>query len=161
MLSSHFDYCISVWGNCPKVYLDQIQRLQNRAARAVLGNFDYSASVSQMIRDLGWMRIHEPYLYHTSVLVYNCLNNLAPPRLTSKLSFVESNTRSAANSNLVVPFPHSELFRRSFAYRGPSIWNSLPVLLLQQQAASKRSASDRVPSIQQQQHRVLLPLLCR
>ena len=43
-----FDYCITVWGNSTKQNIKTLQILQNRAAGAVLGNFDFNSSVSLM-----------------------------------------------------------------------------------------------------------------
>ena len=39
-MQPHFDYCLTVCGKCPKKYLLMLQRLQNRASRAVTGNFN-------------------------------------------------------------------------------------------------------------------------
>ena len=36
MVQPHFDYCISVWGNCPLIHLNKLQKLQNRAAGIIL-----------------------------------------------------------------------------------------------------------------------------
>ena len=56
-----FDYCITVWGNSTKQNIKTLQILQNRAARAVLGNFDFNSSVSLMIKHLKWTV--NPYRY--------------------------------------------------------------------------------------------------
>ena len=48
-VQSLFDYCLTVWCNCPNMYRDQIQKLQNRAACAIFENSDYTSSVSNMI----------------------------------------------------------------------------------------------------------------
>ena len=56
IIQSHFVYLHMV--TLHKKYTNQIQRLQNRAARAILGNLDYTASVSARIVKLGWMNIH-------------------------------------------------------------------------------------------------------
>ena len=58
--------------------------------------------------------------------MFKCLNNLAPKYLTCKFKYVQSNTRSANDKNLIIPFPQTEMFKRSFQYSGPLIWNSLP-----------------------------------
>ena len=58
--------------------------------------------------------------------MFKCLNNLAPNYLTCKFKYVQSNTRSASDKNLIIPFPHTEMFKRSFQYSGPLIWNLLP-----------------------------------
>ena len=49
-----FDYGLTVWGNSTKKNLIAIQRLQNRAARAVCGDFDYlNSSVKNLLLILG------------------------------------------------------------------------------------------------------------
>ena len=35
LILPHFDYCSSVWGDCNLTLSDKLQRLQNRAARAI------------------------------------------------------------------------------------------------------------------------------
>ena len=43
--------------------------LQNRSARAVRGNFDYSSSVTNIRNDLGWMNIKTSSDYFTLIIV--------------------------------------------------------------------------------------------
>ena len=128
-----FDNCLTVWGNCPNVYLNQIQRLQNRAARAVLGDFDYTHSVSDMIAKLGWMKIKQRLTYFTCILMFKCLNNMAPVELCNAFTYLKDvstiNTRSIASEKLCVPKPNCEMFRKSLCYRGASMWNKLPIEL--------------------------------
>ena len=88
-----------------------IQRLKNRAARAVTGNFDYNSSVSNMLNDLKWMNINQRFTYFLGILVYKCLNNLAPDSLSSKLKYVSDSepysTRTATQSNTLTSFKRS------------------------------------------------------
>ena len=66
-----------------------IQPIQNRAARAVCGNFDYlTSSASKPTTDLGWMTIQQRLNYFTGILVYKRLNDLAPNNLSNKLEKV-------------------------------------------------------------------------
>ena len=58
-IQSLFDYCLTVWGSTTNKNIQQMQRLQNRCARAVTGVFDFSCSVSSLIKSLGWMTINE------------------------------------------------------------------------------------------------------
>ena len=69
-VQSIFDYCLTVWGSCSQVHIDKLQRLQNRAARAVLGDFDYYHSVSAMIKQLGWMNMKQRHLYFTCIFMF-------------------------------------------------------------------------------------------
>jgi hypothetical protein len=126
-----FDYCISVWGNASLQNNHEIQRLQNRCARAVKGDFDYNSSVSAMINTLNWMKFDERFVYFTCILVFKCLNELAPQRLCEKFHFAIDLqpyvTRYASDGKLNVPKCNTELCKKSLSVvRGPSIWNSLP-----------------------------------
>ena len=117
-----FDYCLSVWGNSSKQNINAIQKLQNRSARAVTGNFDYSSSVTNIRNDLGWMNIKTRFDYFTLILMYKSLNSLAPDYLTNRFKY-KSNvqpypTGSAADNLLDIPRPHTELFKRSFTLNG-------------------------------------------
>ena len=57
--------------------------------------------------------------------MFKCLNNLAPSYLTCNLIYMQGNTRSATDKNLIIPFPHTEMFKRNFQYSGPLTWISL------------------------------------
>ena len=125
-----FDYCLSVWGTFSKQNINNTQKLQNRAVRAVTGNFDYKSSVSSMIKQQNWMNIKERTEYFTAILMYKCLNDLAPTYLSNKFNFVSDahpySTRSTTNNKLALPKPNSELLKKSFYYNGSRIWNELP-----------------------------------
>ena len=125
IIQSHFDYCISVWGNCPQIYRSKVQKLQNRSARAVLGNFDYTASASAMVTELGWMSVDQRFDYFIDILMYKCLHGIAPQYLISQFKYVQSSTRSSERRDLVVPHPNIEIFKRSFIHRGPKNWNDI------------------------------------
>ena len=105
--------------------------LQNRAASAVCGNFDFlNSSVSKMISDLSWMNIEQHLFYFTAILMFKCLNNLAPEYLSNSLKYTHElhphNTRHASNLNLNNPKPETSTFMNSFSYQGPLIWNTHP-----------------------------------
>ena len=126
-----FDYGLTIWGQTSKRNIRTIQVLQNRAARAVCGNFDFlNSSVSKMISDLSWMNIEQRLFYFTAILMFKCLNNLAPEYLSNLLKYTHElhphNTRHASNWNLNIPKPKTSTFMNSFSYQGPLIWNTLP-----------------------------------
>ena len=44
LIQPHFDYCSVVWGTCGKILGAKLQKLQNRAARALpFSNYDTSS----------------------------------------------------------------------------------------------------------------------
>ena len=83
-----FDYCLLVWGTSSKQNINNTQKLQNRAVRAVTGNFNYKSSVSSMIKQQKWMNIKERTEYFTAILMYKCLNDLAPTYLSNKFMHI-------------------------------------------------------------------------
>ena len=113
-------YCSSVWGNTSKRNLHKLQLVQNFAARVVLGlkKFDH---ISQGRRSLKWLDVTEKVLFNDLVLVFKCVNGLAPDYLGKyfiKRSAVRNkNTRGC--DNFVVPGCKLSMGQREFYFRGP------------------------------------------
>ena len=129
IVQPHFDYCLSIWGNCGKTAMCQVQRLQNRAARIVSGNYDFSQSGLSVVSCNDWMNMEERYNYFISVLMYKVLNGEVTSNLCNMFEYVSAthnhNTRNAASGQLKLPKCSVECFKRSFAYSGASLWNDI------------------------------------
>ena len=125
------DYCITLWGPVSKSNINCLQRLQNRCARAVTGNFNRDSSVTYLVKSLDWMNMNQRLEYFTACLIYKCLNNSAPKQLAETFEYVHQHhdyrTRSATNKDLLLPRAKTSLFQHSFAYYGAKIWNQLPL----------------------------------
>ena len=85
------------------------------------------------LRDaLHWLPIRQRVEFKLSVLVFNCMHNLAPSYLSTMCQLVANSAgrrhlRSAARGDLAVPTTRTLRYGpRSFAVTGPSTWNSLP-----------------------------------
>ena len=117
-----------MWGNSSKQNLSAIQALQNLADT---GNFGYESSVSSIISNLEWMNIKQRLTYFQGILCLNCLNNMAPSYLSDSLTYLSHHqsytTRNVTKNHLVIPHPHLSIFKQSFKYSGPTLWNSLPL----------------------------------
>ena len=75
-------------------------------------------------------KIEERIKYHKYLLTLKCIKQEAPSYLSKKLSYVsEINpyaVRNATIGNLnVLKQKNPELFKKSFAYSAPFLWNSL------------------------------------
>ena len=74
-----FDYAITLWGYTCKINILKVQRLQNRAARIVTGNFDYiNVRGIDLVIHLNWMNIEQRRHYVMALLMLKCIHNLAP-----------------------------------------------------------------------------------
>ena len=105
IVEPNFNYCCSVWGSCGTTKLNNLQKLQNRAAR-IVKNSPFDSSATSLTHDLGWPTIEELTHRETSVMAYKCLNKLAPDYLSSctfKLS--DRHRRELRNSatDLLIP----------------------------------------------------------
>lgn len=130
-IQSIIDYCITAWGYAPGIYLDRVQRLQNRAARIITGNYDRDVHGIDIVKDLGWFNIRQRRDYFTAILVYKSLNGMSPDYMTDLFTYTHEisayNTRATAQNILCVPKVNKHIFSQSIQYNGPRIWNSLPV----------------------------------
>ena len=74
-----FDYAITILGytcdnNLHKIQLHKIQRLQNRAARIVTGNYDYiTTRGTELVKRLQYMCVTQRRDYFMSMLMYKFL----------------------------------------------------------------------------------------
>jgi hypothetical protein len=126
-----FDYCITVYGQCANKNISLLQSLQNRAARAVTGNFSYEVSPKTLIKELNWMSIKTRFIYFLGILVFKSLNNMAPPFLSNSFDFYDQDrhyhTRAVTNHNMIVPRVFLANYKSSIAFLGPTLWNQLPI----------------------------------
>ena len=103
-----------------------MQLVQNFAARVVLGlkSFD---DISQECRSLKWLDVTEKVLFNDLVLVFKCVNGLAPDYLGKYFiehSAVHNNNKRRCN-NFVVPRCGLSMGQRELYFQGLREWNRL------------------------------------
>ena len=129
LIQPYFDYCSSVWGSIGVCQSERLQKLQNRAARLITFS-DLNIRSSTLLRDLGWDSLERRRAQQLAIILFKIFHNLVPTRLNSLLkttSSVHSHNLRNSKYNLFVPRPNTEAGKRSFQYRGPVLWNSLPL----------------------------------
>ena len=106
--------------------VNKLQLVQNFACRIVTNSkkFDH---ISPKLRELNWLPVKEHLLFRDTVLMYKCINNLAPPYLCNKFS-KRSNVHECNTHNqelLQIPIYNTTTGQRTFHYRGAKLWNDL------------------------------------
>ena len=128
-IQSQIDYCLTLWGFSANKYIDEVQRFQNRAARIITGNFEYTTRGIDLVKQLGWQTIRERRDYLTGLLVYKSLNGIAPTYLQDLFTYCRDThslqTRSATSNNLFIPGINKQVYSHSLQYNGSKIWNGL------------------------------------
>ena len=130
MVLPHIDYCLTVYGHTNTGNILRVQQFQNRAARICTQNFDFEVPSVNLIRQLGWQTVSERLFYLTSVLMFKCLNGVAPNYLADNLTYMRDvhsvTTRQVENDDLYIPWARTNYMQNSFQVYGPSVWNRLP-----------------------------------
>ena len=125
----HLDYCCSIWGNANSELMSAVIKFQKRAARSILDKPMETPSV-ELFTELKWMMFPERVRYQKAILMYKIMHNLTPPYLSNIFKFSSEvhnrALRSTTENLLYVPKPNIEIYRKSLAYSGSKIWNSIP-----------------------------------
>ena len=127
-----FDYCCTVWGKNNNRYVNKVHMLQKRTAKIILNKPMRSPSVG-LYKELNWLSFSDRCKYHSAVLVYKTLNNMAPSYLSEILKFSQNekySLRSANRHDLVLKIkPRTNLIQNTFAYYSMKIWNNIPIFI--------------------------------
>ena len=109
-----------------------MQRLQNRAARIITGNFDYiNVRGIDIVKRLQWMNVIERRDYFVALTVFKCIRGMAPTYISDCITICNEvavrGTRNSTSANLLtLPYASLDILNNSFAYRDPFIWDDLP-----------------------------------
>lgn len=114
-VQSRLQYGLTTWGNALPTSFKSIEMVQRTAIRALFRKRKYD-SLWQTFVDLHILPIAYFFKYKTLRTFYN------------RGGFLNSRRIRAMRMGLTVPvpFPRKEWFKHSFAFVGPSLYNSLP-----------------------------------
>lgn len=129
IIQPHYDYCSTLYINCEKQQIDQMQKLQNRAMRYIL-KCDYRTSQDFMLKTLNWMSVSQRIKYNVLILVFKMKNNIVPNYLENKIrytnEFHDFGTRSRTRNVIRLPDLRSESARNCLLYKGVKMYIELP-----------------------------------
>ena len=126
------DYCSLVWGGTSQSNLGRIFRLQKRACKIIL---DYNIeNIDQSIKDMKILTIFERLFLRKAKFMFKVDRSETPKYIQEMfnqriLDDTMPLLRSTMSSYFIPPRPKKEIFKQSFIYSGPLVWNSLPTNL--------------------------------
>ena len=113
-------YCLPLYGGCGKGDLEALQVLQNKAAQIVTRSPPRSKRIP-MFEKLDWLSVNQLIAYHTLIQIFKIRNSRQPEYLYEIVG------RENRNGHIIVSNTDLSLAKNSFTFRGPELWNSLPV----------------------------------
>ena len=128
------DYAITLWGYSTDINVNKIQRMQNRAIRAIVNNFDFvNYRGIDLVKDLNLFTVRQRRDYFMSLFMFKTIHGLVPNYISNEIlmsvDVIERISRNVDENDLYVPNVFKECAKKAFTYTGPKIWNSLPTRL--------------------------------
>lgn len=124
---SIINYGIKIWGTANITHIQQVQKLQNFAAKVALGNGTKFDHATPFLRECGWLKVHQKYKYELGIIMYNIIHGNIPiylfpmPRVSEVCS-----VPTRQQHNMYEPKTNTCTGARSLLAAGPRFWNSLP-----------------------------------
>ena len=129
LFMSKLIYLIPLWGGCEKFLIKALQIIQNKAARTVskLGIF---TPVKVLLKQCGWLSVHQLVFFHTVVLLFKTRQNKTPKYLYEMASTELPYRTRAENPGklraVAEYIPEQGLNWNSYKWRSVRYWNQLP-----------------------------------
>ena len=118
---SYINYASTVWSGANETHLKRLNSLYRRAAKIILT--EQPVPTTLKLKKLGLLTLQQHFEFNAAVLVFKTQTGSAPTYLDELL--LKPPPRYGSN-RYIVPRPRIDIYKSSFAFRGSSIWNSLP-----------------------------------
>ena len=122
VITSRLDYCNSLFMNLCKESLFKLQKVQNSAARVILG-LRLRDSAKAALKELHWLNVDQRVVFKILLLAFKVIRGMCNMKLTYK-SF---NGRPDDYLLLETPNFKTKYGKRVFEYNASRLWNALPV----------------------------------
>ena len=128
LVSSHLNYCNSLFYGLADIDLTRLQRVQNQLARLVTKSPPFTRGLP-LLCSLHWLPVRFRILFKINLLTYKTLREKRPVYLHSMLaaSLPSRSLRSNNDNSLSVSRVKTNTCARAFYSCAPSLWNNLPL----------------------------------
>ena len=130
LFHSHLTYRISIWCSTYPSHLQKLQKLQNKALKAIC-NAPYRSPAKPLYAQLNILQIEDVYKYETAKFMFNFNKTLAPSPFSNFFQKIHqvsnrSTRLSVEQDNLYIPRYRNNRLQQCIKYQGVKIWNLIP-----------------------------------
>ena len=130
IISPYFRYCNIAWSSCNSYSTLRLYRLQKRAVR-VITHANFLAHTKPLFSQLNLLNVYDFSDYEIAIFMYLCYKSYIPNNISELFCYnadIHSyNTRGSSNFHL--PKIRTSLAKNCIFYKGPIIWNKLPLFV--------------------------------
>lgn len=125
LVLSKLDYCNGILHNVNNNLLNQLQKVENCAAKLVYDRRKYDSGLSTLFISLHWLRVKERIIFKVLLIVHKCLYCRSPFYLTELINLCDSFVRTG--NLLSVTKTQYASSDGAFSVCAPQLWNTLPL----------------------------------
>ena len=125
------EYAAVIWDPFHLNNIQQLEKVQSRAARWVLNDFSRYSSVSAMIDHLSWPSLELRRKVSRLQTLYNIINEHYSLAISPRFIPKGRSTRLYHPSHYVLPNSHTYSYQQSFYPQSIKGWNDLPSYLIE------------------------------
>jgi hypothetical protein len=118
---SFINYASTVWCGASENQTKKLNSLHRRGAKLIITN-PY-LSTSDKLKAANILPLQQQFNFNIAMLMYKTLHGLAPPYLRA---FLTKAPQRYGSDKYLLPKTRIDLYKASFSFVGPSMWNSLP-----------------------------------
>jgi hypothetical protein len=126
MVRPILEYASAAWDPYQQNHINQVERIQSKAARFATGRYNRRDSVTEMRKDLGWLTLQERRFITRMSIFYKIVYSQIAIKLPSYTHHELRFTRSANPKQYYMPTTCTDVFRFSYFPRTIRCWNILP-----------------------------------
>ena len=137
LILPHLYYCILTWACSSMQNTNRLLVLQKKIIRVVYHS-QYLAHTLPIFLNLKTLRMPDIYVYQCAIFMYLCNNKLLP---TSIISYFQLNKnihehQTRSSNHFHFPLTKTSTYQNTIFYKGPLIWNGLPIAIRQSRTLS-------------------------
>ena len=132
MVRPIMEYASAVWDPFYVKDIQQLEKVQRRAARWVLNDYRYTSSVTLMLKQLSWPTLMLRRRISRLSILYKAIQQQLSLTIPSYyLPPMIQSTRQYHPSHFVLPCSSTTSYQHSYFTRTIKDWNSLPTAIIE------------------------------